>query len=266
MKLEFFEGMHGRMSYVLQAGEPGRPMLVFMAGFGSDNNYLQLKNIARRIDDRFTKLFIDRLGVGKSDETTVPRTWQNIVAELHEMIGTLQEGPVIFFAHSANGPISLAYGLRYPEQVAGLLLSEPTTVKAEEWFATPAYKEAISWLKELTPEQQEAVTKDQELTPEEEQLLEESEHPFVEGTALYGEYLAADQNLSEIAVTAAAAVQLPPILIFSRPFREQEYRQSEYAGEKTQLSFLQGHHALYLAQPDTVADLTNDWLAANFGD
>ncbi len=260
MKLKFFEGMHGRMSYVLQKGESGRPLLVFMAGFGTTNNYLELKNIARRTDSTFSKLFIDRLGVARSDETSVPRTWQNIVAELHELIRTLHEGPILFFAHSANGPISLAYALSYPDQVTGLILNEPTTVKAAEFFTTSSYQKANEWLAEMTPEERYEATKDQELTPQEEQLLEASERAFSEGTTIFSEYLASEQNLKEISTIAKATTPLPPILLFAQPFREQEYRDSEYAGEKTKLCLIKGHHALYLAQPDSVATAINDWL------
>ena len=255
---QFFNGTNGKMSFVKIEGQLAFPTIVFLDGFGGTSNYLGLKNIAKRIDHRFTKLFIDRLGICESDETTVPRTWENIIFELHELIHSITDQPVLFFTHSASGPLSLAYSSTYTNEVIGLIVVEPTTGQSEVLFQTKEYVDAIAWLDKLSEQERAALSIDPEWTEEDTLELQRTEKPFAEKTTLHNEYLSLRHNLeciSKISIPSHLA-----ILLFSQPFRENEYRSSEYAGNNTTFIWLEGHHHLHRLHPDLMANKTNNWL------
>ncbi|WP_274309781.1 alpha/beta fold hydrolase [Solibacillus daqui] len=260
---QFFNGCHGKMSYVKIEGKKDFPTIIFMDGFGGASNYLGLKNIAKRIDTRYPKLFIDRLGVCESDETDVERTWENIVFEIHELIEHVEHSPIIFFAHSANGPLALAYQHAYSEEVLGIIGIEPTTKDGDFLFQTKAYKVAISWMDKLSPEERNQIFIDSEWTENEKLEEERTAKHITEGSTLFNEYLMGQKNLQSIS-------QLPknknlPVLIFLQPFRENEYRCSEYAGNNTTYILLEGHHYLHRVHPDKIAKEVTRWLNYNVG-
>ncbi|MGN7476428.1 alpha/beta fold hydrolase [Solibacillus silvestris] len=254
----FFNGCHGKMSYIKIEGKKDFPTIIFMDGFGGANNYLGLKNIAKRIDIRYTKLFIDRLGVCESDETIIARTWENIVFEIRELIEHVVKKPILFFAHSANGPLALAYQHTYPEDVLGIIGVEPTTKNGEVLFQTKAYKAATSWMNNLSTVERNQIFIDPEWTEEEKLEEERTAKHIIEGSTLFNEYLMGQKNLQSIS-------QLPkiknlPMLIFLQPFREEEYRCSEYAENDTTYILMDGHHYLHRIHPDNVAKEVNHWL------
>lgn len=258
---QFFNGSNGKISYVKIDGENSFPTIVFLDGFGGANNYLGLKNIAKRIDQRYTKLFIDRLGVCESDETDVPRTWDNIVFEIHELLENLIIKSVIFFAHSASGPLALAYSHVYPNEVLGLIGIEPTTKMGDILFQTEEYKQAIAWMSKLSVEERNQIFIDPEWS-EKERLEEQltAKH-LIEGSTLFNEYVMGQKNLESIS-NLPKNPQLP-ILLFLQPFRHKEYRTSEYAGNMTTYILMEGNHYLHRVHPDEVANQVDHWLNLN---
>jgi pimeloyl-ACP methyl ester carboxylesterase len=65
----------------------------------------------------------DRGGMGWSDPGAQPRTSQQIVRELHTLLGNVGgEGPYVLVGHSFGGTNMQVYASRYPDEVAGMVL------------------------------------------------------------------------------------------------------------------------------------------------
>ena len=65
----------------------------------------------------------DRAGLGWSDESPLPRETKFIVDELHTLITQLEvKEPIILVGHSFGGINVQQYALRYPNDIAGLVL------------------------------------------------------------------------------------------------------------------------------------------------
>ena len=65
----------------------------------------------------------DRAGMGWSEPGSLPRTPQQIVAELHTLLANARiPGPYILVGHSIGGKYVRLYASQYPQDVAGLVL------------------------------------------------------------------------------------------------------------------------------------------------
>ncbi len=65
----------------------------------------------------------DRAGLGWSDVSPATRTSENIVTELHTLLNNAQaHQPYILIGHSFGGINMLLYALRYPKEVAGVIV------------------------------------------------------------------------------------------------------------------------------------------------
>jgi pimeloyl-ACP methyl ester carboxylesterase len=66
----------------------------------------------------------DRAGMGWSDPGDQPRTSQQIVKELHALLGNagVVEGPYVLVGHSFGGTNMQVYASHYPDEVAGMVL------------------------------------------------------------------------------------------------------------------------------------------------
>ena len=84
----------------------------------------------------------DRAGFGWSDAAPTPRTSQQIVAELHTLLHNAGiPAPYVLVGHSAGGLHVQLFASQYPDEVAGLVLVDPT----------PA-----AYMAQLTPEERQA--------------------------------------------------------------------------------------------------------------
>ncbi len=67
----------------------------------------------------------DRAGFGWSDSNPAPRTMEQQVHELHELLqGAKEPGPYILVGHSYGARVSRVYAARYPGEVAGMVLMD----------------------------------------------------------------------------------------------------------------------------------------------
>lgn len=65
----------------------------------------------------------DRAGYGWSEESSTPRTSENIVKELHTLLHNAQiPAPYILVGHSSGGTNVQLYASTYPDEVAGIVL------------------------------------------------------------------------------------------------------------------------------------------------
>lgn len=64
---------------------------------------------------------------GRSQQAPMPRTAADVVAELHALLTTAGvPGPYLLVGHSLGGPFTQLYARTYPNDVAGVVLVDPT--------------------------------------------------------------------------------------------------------------------------------------------
>jgi pimeloyl-ACP methyl ester carboxylesterase len=109
----------------------GSPVVIFESGL--PGTVLSWSAVQQRLAERTATLSYDRAGLGWSDPGPEPRTAGRIVEELHRLLQALQlPPPYVLVGHSYGGLIVRLYAARYPADVAGLVLLDPTM--PEEWY------------------------------------------------------------------------------------------------------------------------------------
>ena len=112
----------GRKLYLLCLGS-GSPTVVLDAGLTRPSDdwskvQLKLKNVTR-------VCAYDRANLGQSDPAPKPRTSQDMVADLHNLLVNARlAGPYVLVGHSGAGFNLILYAHQYPAEVAGAALIE----------------------------------------------------------------------------------------------------------------------------------------------
>jgi pimeloyl-ACP methyl ester carboxylesterase len=120
----------GLRLHLLESGE-GRPSVILEAGIAASClNWTSLQaELARcaRVSS------YDRAGLGWSDPAGSPRTISRAVEDLHALLTAAQVAPpFIMMGHSFGGLLLRCYAVKYPDQVAGLVLLDP--LSAGDWL------------------------------------------------------------------------------------------------------------------------------------
>jgi pimeloyl-ACP methyl ester carboxylesterase len=103
----------------------GGPAVVFLPGGGMPG--LDFLNIHNQISQFTTSVIYDRSGTGWSDQLPLPRTATEVTDELQSLLHeTGVPGPYLLVGHSLGGAYAQRYAQRFPDEVAGLLLLEPS--------------------------------------------------------------------------------------------------------------------------------------------
>jgi pimeloyl-ACP methyl ester carboxylesterase len=110
------------------------PPVVFEAGIAATS--LSWRLIQAEIAKTNQTLSYDRAGLGWSEASSAPRDITQLVNDLRALLDRCAiPTPRVLVAHSFGGLIAVAYALRYPQELAGMVLVDP--IGAEEW-ADPA--------------------------------------------------------------------------------------------------------------------------------
>jgi len=119
---QFFE-IGGRRIWLHQSGSGG-PAVIFLPGGGTVG--LDYWNVQARAADFTTSVIYDRGGTGWSDHLDLPRTSTEVTDELRDVLRVARvAAPYVLVGHSLGGLYARHYGLRFPEEVAGLVLLDP---------------------------------------------------------------------------------------------------------------------------------------------
>ncbi|QBO36210.1 alpha/beta hydrolase [Periweissella cryptocerci] len=250
---EKFNGIHGAINYYHEPALAEFPTIVFLSGLYSGSDYYAMKSMAGHIQGPFGKVFVDFLGRGESAETDVPRTNANITDELHEFIEQVIGEPVIFFVQGMSGVYVVDFIDKFAELVYGVIGIEPMTGVVGEYENQPAYQ-AVQFAT-MTTEEQAVVLEDSELTAAEKAMAKELERPVTAGT-VQDEMQRAEDNTH--AIRNKNIPDGVPVLLFTEPYRLEEYKNSEYANGNTKYIELEGSHHLH---SDEIALRTNEWIA-----
>jgi pimeloyl-ACP methyl ester carboxylesterase len=113
----------------------GTPTVVFESGAGSPlETWVRIQS---RVS-QFTSTFAyDRAGIGLSTKGATPRDGEHIADELHAvLLASHTPPPYVLVGHSLGGPFIRVFAGRYSNDVAGLVLVDPTQEDLIEWAHT----------------------------------------------------------------------------------------------------------------------------------
>lgn len=103
----------------------GSPTVVFESGLSDWSNTWAL--IQPAIATRTRACSYDRPGMGYSDPSPHPATAENAVRDLHALLERAGiRGPLVLVGHSLGGFYMKVYAATHPDQVAGLVLVDPS--------------------------------------------------------------------------------------------------------------------------------------------
>jgi pimeloyl-ACP methyl ester carboxylesterase len=128
-------GDHRLHRYCLGSGSP---TVVMEAGLGEQS--LTWSLVQPEVANAARVCTYDRAGYGWSEPGPLPRTPRRGATELHELLASAGErGPYVLVAHSIGANETRLFLDRYPEEVAGMVLVEPTDPEAVIGAGTPLF-------------------------------------------------------------------------------------------------------------------------------
>lgn len=115
--------VEGRRFQVAEVGQGG-PTVVFVSGLGEGlDTWAKVQPAAARFA---RTLSYNRAGLGGSDSASGPRTLAALADELHRLLqAAANAAQYLLVGHSLGGAIVAEFALRYPTEVAALLLVDP---------------------------------------------------------------------------------------------------------------------------------------------
>lgn len=146
--------VNGHQMHINCTGE-GSPTVVMDAGLGGWS--LDWSAVQPEIA-QFTRVCsYDRAGLGWSEPGSAPGDAQRAVEDLHALlISSGERGPFVLAGHSAGGLRAVLYAHTYPQEVAGVVLVDPTPRATDEErvvLLSPAEQaEYGALVQSLTPE------------------------------------------------------------------------------------------------------------------
>ncbi len=101
----------------------GSPTVVLDSGLGDSG--FAWGNVSHGVAAFARVCFYDRAGLGSSDPAPMPRTSQQVVADLHVLLTKAAiRPPYVLVGHSFGGMNVRLYAGEYPQEVAGMVLVE----------------------------------------------------------------------------------------------------------------------------------------------
>ncbi len=101
----------------------GEPILVFEAGLGGGT----FDPILPLLPNHIASIQYERSGIGSSEPDSRIVTDSQVVARLHGLLQTLAiQPPYLLVGHSMGGPYIRLFAAQYPDEVCGLVFSDPT--------------------------------------------------------------------------------------------------------------------------------------------
>ena len=115
----------GRTLHLVCVGS-GQPTVVFEAGGGHSSD--RWSAVQGPVSTRLAACSYDRAGLGWSDAAPAePHTMERQVLDLHALLSAAKvPGPYILVGHSVGGLLVRLYSDRYPNDVVGVVMVDPT--------------------------------------------------------------------------------------------------------------------------------------------
>lgn len=115
---------------ILKKGNKGIPIII-LTGMGC--SFFEWHDVSESLSKSNRVIMFHRPGLGLSEISTEDRNTQAVVNELNDMIHQLELAePVILVGHSYGGLCAQHFAKVHPEQVAGIVLVDSTSVNLRE--------------------------------------------------------------------------------------------------------------------------------------
>jgi len=110
----------GKRMNIVDVGD-GEQTIVLLPGFGTGSPALDFSPLIDELSPTHRVVVVEPFGYGLSDQTDVPRTTANIVAEVHEAVQALRIGQYVLMGHSIAGIYALEYVEQYRDEVTAFI-------------------------------------------------------------------------------------------------------------------------------------------------
>lgn len=148
----FFEGAHieaefrdykneARTMYRVAAGDPQKPMVLFVHGSPGSWNAFQNYLVDAELLNKAYLVSVDRPGFGFSGYGEPETSLQKQAADIVPILQSHQGGPRILVGHSFGGPVIARIAMDYPHLVDGLVMIAPSidpNLEETKWYQIPA--------------------------------------------------------------------------------------------------------------------------------
>jgi pimeloyl-ACP methyl ester carboxylesterase len=129
----------------------GSPTVIFDSGLGVGSGTLPWNHVQPYVAQFTRACAYDRAGYGFSDPGPLPRTSDAVVSDLHALLARAGiRPPYVLVAHSIAGLYEPLFADRYPAEVAGMVLVDPSAPGQEELFSSQYPKYAAYEDQQLT--------------------------------------------------------------------------------------------------------------------
>jgi esterase len=98
----------------------GPPLVILHGLYGSSDNWV---TFSRRLEDSFTVYLPDLRNHGRSPHDKV-HDYNSMSDDLSELLKDLNTGKIFLAGHSMGGKVAVAFALKCPELVSGLLIAD----------------------------------------------------------------------------------------------------------------------------------------------
>lgn len=98
----------------------GPPLIILHGLYGSSDNWI---SIAKKISEHFTVYLPDLRNHGQSPHSDI-MNYQAMCDDLHELADELELKKFFLAGHSMGGKAAMAYAIKWPEKLSGLLIAD----------------------------------------------------------------------------------------------------------------------------------------------
>jgi len=237
----------------------GRPTIVIDTGVGE--TYESWESVIETIGRQTRVCAYDRAGYGRSEPGPMPRDSQRAADELHLLLARSgEDGPFLLVGHSLGGLNMQVYANSYPDEVASLVLLDPTPLA---WMTGESFPE----LRELFIQQSVTLREEAEVVkassdPEAKAVaayLDATASEFEEFFGRTADEVAAIESFSELPLTVIGATEPDPGFgEDGQPFRQFWNEESQALARRSALGrfiLAEGSsHHIHLDMPQLVID------------
>ena len=239
-----------------------KKVLVCLNGAGLLPSYENFSLILEKLPPTIGYLTIDFPNTGRSPiHDQSGKNLDNLVDAVYKVLEELAISEYILCAHSLSGILACKL-LNKPIKCQALVAIEPTTKKvmftdfSENLY--PEMEEQMRLIEECGPElyfkNLTQATFSSETNEEIWKLMEEKGSELerqVPGFQIYCEIT--EEDFENVSIEAHI-----PVFIFCQPYREKEYRESEYWTSNTKLILGGNHHYLQWSESETIAAIIRE--------